>query len=215
MMTVTPPTFTPDFRDSLHRLFAWRRDNRHFRTAPVEQALIDHLLDMACLSPSVGNSQPWRFVQIVSSARRAEIIAHVEGQVREAGDIYAAQQRQDYSRLKLHGLQQAPVWIAAYCDDTGPAGRGLGRQTMPETLRYSVVMAIHSLWLAARAHGLGMGWVSILQPERLAGILEVPDQWGLVGLLCLGWPESSELVPELEREGWQARLPAAQLRLVR
>ncbi|MEO6717561.1 MAG: 5,6-dimethylbenzimidazole synthase [Novosphingobium sp.] len=209
------PTFDAAFLDQLGQLFAWRRDVRHFQSRAVGEGLIEELLNTACLAPSVGNSQPWRFGRIGSVPLRAAILAHVKQEVRAAGAIYPDAARRDYDSLKLHGLAQAPEWIAVYCDEAASAGRGLGRQTMPETLHYSAVMAIHTLWLAARARGLGLGWVSILNPLVIDGLLEVPNQWRFIALLCLGWPERDDDRPELDRTGWQERLPPASMRFTR
>ena len=106
---------------------------------------------------------------------------------------------------ELAGLREAPVHLAVFCDEATEQGFGLGARTMPETRRYSAVCALHTFWLAARAYGLGVGWVSILDPTRLAETLEVPPEWSFVGYLCVGWPQEEQLTPELERAGWQAR----------
>ncbi len=110
-----------------------------------------------------------------------------------------------YARLKLAGLDDAPVQIAVFSDRGTAQGAGLGRLTMPETLDYSVVTAVHTLWLAARAEGLGLGWVSILDPARMAEILEVPETWVFIGHLCIGYPVQEDDTPVLEREGWEHR----------
>ena len=107
--------------------------------------------------------------------------------------------------MKLEGLEQAPVHLAVCADEATAQGAGLGRRTMPETIRYSVVAAIQTLWLAARAEGLGVGWVSILDPEAARATLDLPEDWSFVAYLCLGWPEADNDVPELEREGWERR----------
>jgi len=107
--------------------------------------------------------------------------------------------------LKLEGLSQAPVHLAVCADETTGQGHGLGRQTMPETIRYSVVAAIQTLWLAARAEGLGVGWVSILDPDAARAVLDLPEGWTFVAYLCLGWPEEEHDDPELERHGWEQR----------
>ena len=169
------------------------------------EPVIEHLLNTACGAPSVGNSQPWRFIRLASPHLRREILSHVDQEVRRAGEIYEKSEQQEYTRLKLHGLAQAPEWIVVYCDEASLAGRGLGRQTMPETLRYSTVMAIHTLWLAARARGLGLGWVSILDPVAATQQLQVPPHWSLVAYLCLGWPIEDQVEPELQQRGWQSR----------
>jgi len=111
--------------------------------------------------------------------------------------------------LKLAGLKEAPIHLAVFSDETTTTGGGLGRQTMPETLRYSVVAAIQTLWLAARAEGLGVGWVSILEPEIVRRVLDVPESWTLVGYLCIGQPVEEHLDPELDRHHWQERLDVA------
>ncbi|MFD0937437.1 5,6-dimethylbenzimidazole synthase, partial [Methylobacterium trifolii] len=113
--------------------------------------------------------------------------------------------RARYRDLKLAGLREAPVHLAVFCDEATEAGHGLGRATMPEALRYSVVGAVQSFWLAARAFGLGVGWVSILEPEPVRTILDVPEAWRLVAYLCVGTPQEEHRDPELERHGWQDR----------
>jgi 5,6-dimethylbenzimidazole synthase len=212
---VNAPDFTPTFREQLDDLLIWRRDVRHFETRPLEGGLLDILLDRASLAPSVGNSQPWRFVRVVSPERRAAITAHVEAENTRAAELYHDEARAAYDALKLHGLEQAPEHIAVFCDTAPEEGHGLGRQTMPETLAYSTVLAIHTLWLAARARGIGLGWVSILDPAEITAMLDVPPHWTFIGYLCLGYAAEAHDVPELERSGWQARIDAAKTRFTR
>jgi 5,6-dimethylbenzimidazole synthase len=102
-------------------------------------------------------------------------------------------------------LREAPVHLAVFCDDATPKGAGLGAATMPEARAYSVVGAITLFWLMARAEGLGVGWVSILDPARLCADLDVPPGWAFIGYLCVGWPVADHDTPELERAGWEAR----------
>jgi 5,6-dimethylbenzimidazole synthase len=202
------PDFPPEFRDRFADLLRWRRDVRRFRRDPLPPGLLDRLLDLACLAPSVGNSQPWRFVLVEDEVRRAAVRA-VFGRCNDtAASGYESERAAHYRRLKLAGLEEAPVQLAVFCDRSTGQGHGLGRQTMPETLDHSAVTAIHTLWLAARIEGVGLGWVSILEPQAVAALLDVPADWHLIGYLCLGFPESEEPVPELEREGWQSRLGA-------
>ena len=212
---MTSPVFTPEFAEQLDQLLIWRRDVRHFQTRPLEEGLLDKLLDLACLAPSVGNSQPWRFVHVVSPERRAAIIVHVDAQNAQAAGLYHDATRAQYDALKLHGLIEAPAHIAVFCDMEPEEGRGLGRQTMPETLSYSAVLAIHTLWLSARTRGVGLGWVSILDPSAIAPLLDVSPDWRFIGYLCLGYPIEDESVPELERRGWQARTAPKQTRFTR
>lgn len=200
-----PPQFDAAFRDRLRELFLWRRDVRRFRSDPVDSALVDELLGLAMLAPSVGLSQPWRFVKVDDAARRAAVRENFKACNREALQDYNGERAKLYAALKLSGLEEAPVQIAVFCDEETVAGQGLGRKTMPEALRYSVVTAVHTLWLAARARGVGLGWVSILEPVAIGRILDVPDDWTLVAYLCLGRPEEEHIDPELERSGWQGR----------
>ncbi len=198
--------FDPQFRAQLEALLRWRRDVRRFRPDAVPAELIDRLLGLAALAPSVGNAQPWRFVKVDDPGRRAAVRANFAACNRAALAAYDGERAALYARLKLAGLDAAPVQLAVYADATTSAGGGLGRRTMPETLAYSVVCAVHALWLAARAHGLGLGWISIIEPDAIGRILGVPAEWTLVAYLCLGYPEEEHLDPELERHGWQQRL---------
>lgn len=212
---MTAPEFSPDFLDQLDDLLIWRRDVRHFQKRPLEEGLLNTLLDRVSLAPSVGNSQPWRLVRVISPERRTAIAAHVNAENVRAAALYHDETRMAYDRLKLHGLEQAPEHIAVFCDPAPQEGNGLGRQTMPETLAYSAVLAIHTLWLAATARGVGMGWVSILDPVAVAHILGVPSHWTFIGYLCLGYPAEMHDVPELERRGWQARIDPETTRFLR
>lgn len=199
------PQFNDRFRHDLKQLLRWRRDVRRFRTDPIPDALVEELLDLACLAPSVGNAQPWRFVSVDDPANRAAIVANYSDANARALAGYHGERAQLYAGLKLAGLKEAPRHLAVFCDEGTSQGHGLGRQTMPETLRYSAVLAVHTLWLAARTRGLGVGWVSILDPAAATPQLRVPEDWSLVAYLCLGWPLEERDEPELQRAGWQAR----------
>lgn len=207
---MTPPAFDADFRDRFDLLLRWRRDVRHFLRDPVPAAEMEALLAAVARAPSVGNAQPWRLVRVRTPALRETLAAHVDAaSAAAARTIPDAERRDRYARLKLHGLREAPELLAIFNDDAPAAGHGLGRATMPETLRYSTVMAIHTLWLTARARGIGVGWVSILDPAKVTALLDVPASWSLIALLCVGYPAEPSEVPELERRGWQARDPVA------
>ena len=198
--------FDDAFRGRLRELILWRRDVRRFRPDPLLGGAVERLLELASLAPSVGLSQPWRFVLVETPALRGAISENFASANQAALDGYAGERQARYARLKLEGLAQAPVHLAVCADETTSVGHGLGRQTMPETLRYSVVAAIQTLWLAARAEGLGVGWVSIFDPGALRATLDLPPQWSFVAYLCIGWPEEEHDDPELERHGWEARL---------
>ena len=204
------PTFGPTFAADLDMLLQWRRDVRHFDSRPVTKADMDELLRCACLAPSVGNAQPWRFVHVRTPAIRAALAAHIDAESAAAADRYAdPAQRAHYLSLKLHGVREAPELLAVFCDEAPAAGHGLGIATMPEMLRYSTVLAIHNLWLAARVRGIGLGWISIMEPQMVASMLDVPGDWSLIALLCIGYPAENSRTPELEKRGWQAREPLA------
>ncbi len=209
------PLFDSVFRQSLAHLLDWRRDVRHFRSDAVEADLLTRLLQQAMRAPSVGLSQPWRWVHVRDEARRAAVQENFAAANAAAAASYQGEQASRYSSLKLEGLRQAPVHLAVFADTETAIGHGLGRQTMPGTLTWSVVMAIHTLWLAARAEGLGMGWVSILDPDPLNRLLDVPPQWTPIAYLCLGWPQSASETPLLEEAGWEQRVPSEGLVLDR
>lgn len=200
-----PPIFDAAFRARLHDLFLWRRDVRRFRTDPLPDGVLDRLIEAACLAPSVGLSQPWRFVIVDDRARRGAITENFRRCNDDALRFYRDDRAALYARLKLAGLAEAPCHLAIFAEEATAIGHRLGRRTMPEMAEYSVVAAICNLWLAARAEGIGMGWISILNPEQVAQTLEVPPDWRLIGYFCLGYPETTEITPELEREGWDHR----------
>ena len=197
------------FDGQFFELLRWRRDVRRFLTDPVPETILDKLIEAACLAPSVGLSQPWRFIIVDDPARRAGIRAEFEFCNQSAALEYEGERAAHYRALKLAGLVEAPVHLAVFCDHETRVGHGLGRLTQPETLRDSVVCAIHTLWLTARIHGLGVGWVSILRPAIVHDILELPKTWNLVAYLCIGWPAEPATTPELEHLGWESRKSTA------
>jgi len=199
------PRFDAPFRETFEQLVRWRRDVRRFRTAPLPDGLIEDLLSAAMLSPSVGNAQPWRWVVVDDAARRTAIRDNFAVCNADALAGYTDEKAKIYAGLKLAGLDKAPSHVAVFADLGTERGSGLGRQTMPEMLAYSVVGAVQTLWLVARANGIGLGWVSILDPDVVSDILDVPETWRLIGYLCLGYPEEEHTDPELQRAGWQAR----------
>jgi 5,6-dimethylbenzimidazole synthase len=202
------PVFADAFVEQLGELFRWRRDVRHFRREPVPAHVVNGLLAIANLAPSVGLSQPWRFVTVDDPARRTVVRANFEACNASALAGQDADHAARYARLKLAGLDQAPCQFAVFAEPDPRQGCGLGRRTMPETATYSAVMAVHTLWLAARAINLGLGWVSILDPESVTTALDVPTDWIFIGYFCLGYPQTEDETPELERLGWEVRQPA-------
>ncbi len=214
-ISLNAPEFSLEFREEFAALLRWRRDVRHFKTDAVDPSLLDDLLRQAMLAPSVGFCQPWRWVKVNDAGRRAAIVENFTAANLAAGARYEGEKAEQYWRLKLAGLVEAPVHLAVFADLDPAEGGGLGRQTMPETSRWSVVMAIHGLWLAAQAVGLGLGWVSILDASAVQTTLDVPGDWTLIAYLCMGWPAEPSDLPLLEREGWQERVAGAGLILER
>ena len=198
-------SFDADFRAQLWTLIRLRRDVRRFRTDPVEAAVVDRCLDAFRFAPSVGLSEPWRLIRVQGAAARAAAAANFAAANADALDGQDDDRAALYASLKLSGMHEAPLHLAVFCDDGTAKGAGLGAATMPEARTYSVVAAITQFWLALRAEGLGLGWVSILDPARLTRDLCVPADWHFVGYLCIGWPETTDDVPELERAGWESR----------
>jgi len=207
----SPRQFDAAFRESFRDLVLWRRDVRRFRRDPIDPVLIHSLLELASHAPSVGHCQPWRFVLVESADRREAVKSSFVRANAKALKSYYGEKRTQYVRLKLEGLEDAPVHLAVFADEATQAGSGLGRKTMPQTLQYSVVAAIQTLWLAARAEGLGVGWISILEPKIVRRMLDVPDTWTLVAYLCIGRPVEEHLDPELDRHHWQERLGVERL----
>ena len=205
-----PPSFDAAFRARLRDLLIWRRDVRRFRADPLPDGTLESLIELACLAPSVGLSQPWRFVIVANQAIRTAIRQNFAACNADALSAQGASRASLYAQLKLAGLDEAPGHLAVFADRSTEQGHGLGRRTMPEMIEYSAVTAVHTIWLAARAQGIGMGWVSILDPQAAASALEVPADWKFIGYFCLGYPQAEDTVPELEQSGWeQRRLPSS------
>jgi 5,6-dimethylbenzimidazole synthase len=205
-----PGAFDDVFRARLRDLLVWRRDVRHFRRNPLPPGTLEGLIELACLAPSVGLSQPWRFVIVDDQAVRAGIRENFTACNADALAVQDGERAGLYARLKLAGLEEAPGHLAVFADRSTVQGHGLGRRTMPEMIEYSAVTAVHTIWLAARAQGIGMGWVSILDPAKVATLLKVPAEWKFIGYFCLGYPQRDECVPELEQAGWEERrLPSS------
>jgi len=202
-------SFDPAFRARLRELLIWRRDVRRFKRDPLPAGTLEALIELACLAPSVGLSQPWRFVIVDDGARRATIRDNFAACNAQALAAQSGDRAGLYAQLKLAGLDDAPCHFAVFADRATAQGHGLGRHTMPEMIEYSAVTAVHTMWLAARAQGIGMGWVSILDPAAVREILDVPGGWRLIGYFCLGYPVAADDAPRLERDGWETRRPAA------
>jgi 5,6-dimethylbenzimidazole synthase len=195
-------------RDAVYRAIATRRDvRRGFIDEPLPQELIRRLLSAAHCAPSVGLMQPSRFILIRDrSVRQAVHEAFLQANA-QAIETYHGERREQYVSLKLEGILEAPQNLCVLSDSESKRGHQLGRHTMPETAIYSTVCAIQNLWLAARAEGVGVGWVSILGPTRLREILRIPPNIVPVAYLCLGYVSHFAPEPDLEHFGWETRMP--------
>lgn len=203
--------FSDDTRESVYDVIAGRRDVRRYRPDPIEPALLTRVLSAGHQAPSVGHSQPWRFI-VVQDAGLREQAALMADQERLA---QAAQLAPESARqlldLQLEGIREAPLGIVVCCDRRVPSAGVLGRATFPDADLWSCACAIENLWLAARAEGLGMGWVTLFDPASLASLLGLPDGVVTLGWLCLGWPDERPPAPGLERAGWSTRQPLTEV----
>jgi 5,6-dimethylbenzimidazole synthase len=193
-------------RAAVYRAIHQRRDVRHFRTDPVDDALVYRVLAAAHRAPSVGFMQPWTFTVIRSEQTRATVHDLYLRERQAAACFYDEPRRREFLALKLEGIREAPVNICVSCDPTRGGTHVLGRNSQPETDVYSTCCAVENLWLAARAEGLGVGWVSILKTGELREILGIPPHVVPVAYLCLGWPQQLRPRPMLEEAGWRERL---------
>jgi 5,6-dimethylbenzimidazole synthase len=195
--------YFPAERAAIYRVIRERRDMRHFRPDPVDPVVLRRLLEAAHLGPSVGYMQPWRFIRITDPGMRSAIHALSEQEHRATAE--ACEGRADeVMSLKLEGIRECgELLVAALCD--GRERYVLGRRTLPEMDLCSVACAIQNLWLAARAEGLGMGWVSLFEPDELARLLDFPLGARPVAVLCLGHVEAFYPEPMLETAGWDHR----------
>ena len=202
----TPVSFTPAERDAVYRAIATRRDvRRGFLPEPLPDELLHRLLAAAHSAPSVGLMQPSRFIVIRDRATRKTIHDIFANANADALAAYTGIQREQYAALKLEGILEAPQNLCIVCDTSSERGHRLGRHTMPETAAYSTVCAVQNLWLAARAEGVGVGWVSILSPEKLRAALGIPSHLTPIAYLCIGYVDQFAQQPDLERQGWEQR----------
>src|SRR5215469_4005463 len=212
LVTPAQNDFSATERSAVYRALRERRDVRAgYLPQPIDDATLYRLLAAAHHAPSVGFMQPWRFIVVRNEGLRRAVHGIFERANFDARARYQGERRQLYSRLKLEGLLEAPQHLCVLCDEESERGHSLGRNSMPETSIYSVVCAIQNLWLAARAEGIGVGWVSILDPPAIKELLRIPAGTQLVAYLCLGYVRAFSDVPDLERNGWEHRAELAPL----
>jgi 5,6-dimethylbenzimidazole synthase len=199
--------FAEEERLGVYRAIHERRDvRRGFLPEALSDEVLYRLLTAAHSAPSVGLMQPWRFIVIRDLAIRQEVHGIFLDANREAIASYEGERQEHYKALKLEGILEAPQNLCIVCDSQSSQGHLLGRHTMPETAIYSAVCAVQNLWLAARAEGVGVGWVSILEPARLRSALKIPAEITPVAYLCLGYVQAFATEPELEQAGWEKRV---------
>ncbi|MFM6851290.1 MAG: 5,6-dimethylbenzimidazole synthase [Terrabacter sp.] len=196
---------------SLERVVGARRDIRRYRPDPVPDDVLTAVLTAGHRGPSVGHSQPWRFVVVTEAATRdAAALMADRCRLRQAAGM-AEESARGLLDLRLEGIREAPVGVVVACDRRTPAAGVLGRATFPDADLWSCAAAIENMWLTARAHGLGLGWVTLFEPAELKQLLGLPDGVETLGWLCLGWPDERPPEPGLERAGWSKRLPLEQV----
>lgn len=200
--------FSKAERDAVYRAIGERRDvRRGYLPEPLSDETLLRLLEAAHRAPSVGLMQPWRFIVIRDRAVRTAIHANFVRSNEDARRSYEGERAEQYGGLKLEGILEAPQHLCVVCDPASVQGHRLGRHTMRETALYSAVCAVQNLWLAARAEGIGVGWVSILDPLVLQQTLHIPEGIVPVAYLCLGYVDRFASEPELESAGWERRTP--------
>ena len=196
--------FTPAEAAVLQEIIRHRRDVRgnRFTDKALEPEKVEQLLEAALHAPSVGFSQPWEFVLVTDRDIRRRIKESFDT-VNDVAQPSFKERGDDYGRLKLEGILEAPLNIAVFYRP--PEGPVLGQASMPEVGLYSVVCAVQNMWLMARALNIGMGWVSILDPERVKELVGATAGHKLVAYLCVGYTDGFYASPELELLGWEKR----------
>lgn len=187
-----------------------RRDVRHFRAEPLDDAVLCRILDAAHHAGSVGFMQPWNFIVVRDIDTRRRVKSLFEQENARAAQNYSGPRRQLYESLKLEGILESAVNVCVTCDRSR-ANPVLGRNTMIDTDLYSTCCAVQNLWLAARAEGVGVGWMSIVEPRSLTELLCLPESVVPVAYLCVGYPEQFGERPMLEEAGWRERIPLDQV----
>jgi 5,6-dimethylbenzimidazole synthase len=209
-----PPVgeFTEAEKRGLYKAIYERRDVRdRFLPTPIPSDVLHKLLDAAHHAGSVGFMQPWSFIVVRSPEVKQAVKSIFEQANAAAIEVFGGERREMYSRMKLEGICEAPLNVCVTCDSTRNGPHVLGRNTIRETDVYSTCCAVQNLWLAARAEGIGVGWVSIFDPAELRSLLRIPSHVLLVSYLCLGYVTEFLNRPQLETIGWQSRLPIDEL----
>lgn len=204
--------FSPDERAAVYRAIHTRRDVRNeFLPDAVPDDVLMRILDAAHHAPSVGFMQPWNFILVRDQGLRGAVHAAFERAAAAEVDALAPERRALYRSLKLEGILKSPLNVCVTCDRTRHGATGLGRTQQPDTDILSTACAVQNFWLAARAEGVGVGWVSIVRECELRAILGIPEEIAVVAYLCVGYVDRAYVRPELEVKRWACRLPLAEL----
>lgn len=211
-MTASDDSFTESERHGLYRAIYERRDVRsQFLPDPIPTDVLARLLQAAHHAPSVGFMQPWDFIVIESREVRASILTLFEQANEKAAERFNGERKNLYKGLKLQGILESPLNLCITCDRSRGGPHVLGRDSIMETDLFSTCLAVQNLWLAARAEGVGVGWVSVLDQTQLSAALNLPEHVYPVAYLCLGYVSEFLGQPELEAKGWRSRLPLSEL----
>ncbi|WP_100639018.1 5,6-dimethylbenzimidazole synthase [Marinobacter salexigens] len=207
-MSSSDNSFSDSERAGLYRAIYERRDVRsQFLPDPIPTPVLARLLKAAHHAPSVGFMQPWDFILIDSLEVREQVLASFNEENAKAADNYTGDRQQTYRSLKLQGITESPLNLCITCNRSRGGAHVLGRNSIVEMDLFSTCLAVQNLWLAARAEGIGVGWVSIIDQTKLAGILNLPEDVYPLAYLCLGYVSEFLDQPELEAKGWRSRLP--------
>ncbi len=211
-MSTSNNAFSETERRGVYRAIHERRDVRsQFLPDRIPTEVLDRLLEAAHHAPSVGYMQPWDFIIIESQEARAAILAMFEQENQKAAERFEGEQKEHYRSLKLQGIMESPLNLCITCDRSRGGPHVLGRNSIVDTDLFSTCLAVQNLWLAARAEGIGVGWVSILDQAQLSTALNLPEHVYPLAYLCLGYVSDFLDQPELEAKGWRSRLPLSEL----
>ncbi len=204
--------FKEDERQAVYRAIFERRDVRsEFLSTPISKSVISRVLGAAHHAPSVGFMQPWDFI-VISSLEIRQTVKSMFNQANDESALnYTGERQKLYKSLKLEGIMESPINICVTCDRSRGGPNVLGRNSIIDTDIFSVCLAVQNLWLAARAEGLGVGWVSIVDPDKLKSLLAIPDSVYPIAYLCMGYVERFNERPDLEAHGWRSRLELKEL----
>ncbi|MCK5070276.1 MAG: 5,6-dimethylbenzimidazole synthase [Desulfocapsa sp.] len=199
--------FPDEQKEGVYQAIMQRRDIRaQFTDSPVSDKLLDKILRAAHHAPSVGFMQPWNFLVIKDPKTKKKVHQGFQAAHEESAEMFSSDKKEQYVGFKLEGIRESPVNLLITCDRARTGSVVIGRTVQPEMDLYSVVCAVQNLWLAARAEGIGVGWVSIIREEMLREIFNLPDSVVVVAYLCVGHVSHFPEMPELEKAGWLPRL---------